>query len=74
MSCGSVLRVGRHEVNLANEAEEAHARQLIAAVRAMQELQPGEEAMISIDDDTFVISKATDEDIARIGCGYICFD
>ncbi|MWC26654.1 hypothetical protein [Paenibacillus sp. MMS18-CY102] len=74
MRAGSILKVGKQAVNLANESEEAYAHQLIAAVRAMRELKPGEEAMLSIDDDTFVISKASNEDIARIGCGYLCFD
>ena len=74
MNYGSVLKVGKTAVNQIEETEAAQARLLIATLKELEQLKPGEEAMLTIAEQTFVVTKATESDIERIGCGYICFD
>jgi hypothetical protein len=74
LKSGNALRVSKNGIDSSHEREAAQARHLIAALRSMKGMQTGQEMMISFEDETFVIAKAAREDIARIGCGYICFD
>ncbi|WP_182301591.1 hypothetical protein [Cohnella cholangitidis] len=40
----------------------------------LKDLKDGEETVLVVHGESFVVSRATDDDIERIGKGYFCLD